>query len=38
VNWLPAPAGGFRLNLRLYWPRRAALTGAWRPPPVQRLG
>ena len=21
VNWLPAPAGGFRLNLRLYWPQ-----------------
>jgi hypothetical protein len=38
VNWLPAPAGGFRLNLRLYWPRRAALTGAWRPPPVERIG
>jgi hypothetical protein len=38
VNWLPAPAGGFRLNLRLYWPRRAALTGAWRPPTVERVG
>jgi hypothetical protein len=37
VNWLPAPAGGFRLNLRLYWPRRPALTGAWRPQPVERL-
>jgi hypothetical protein len=38
VNWLPAPAGGFRLSLRLYWPRRAALTGAWQPPAVERLG
>lgn len=37
VNWLPAPAGPFRLNLRLYWPRRAALTGRWRPPPVVPL-
>jgi hypothetical protein len=37
VNWLPAPAGGFRLNLRLYVPERSALSGAWRPPPVQRL-
>jgi hypothetical protein len=37
VNWLPAPAGGFRLNLRLYWPERSALSGAWRPPPVQRV-
>jgi hypothetical protein len=37
VNWLPAPAGGFCLHLRLYWPERAALTGAWQPPAVQRL-
>jgi hypothetical protein len=34
VNWLPAPAGPFRLNLRLYWPRRAALDGRWQPPPI----
>ncbi|HEU4657498.1 MAG TPA: DUF1254 domain-containing protein [Capillimicrobium sp.] len=33
-NWLPAPAGPFRLMLRMYGPKRAALTGAWRPPPV----
>jgi hypothetical protein len=38
LNWLPAPAGGFRLNLRLYWPRRSALSGAWKPPPVERVG
>jgi hypothetical protein len=38
VNWLPAPPGGFRLNLRLYWPERSALTGAWRPPAVERIG
>jgi hypothetical protein len=38
VNWLPAPAGGFRLNLRLYGPRKAALSGAWRPPPVVSVG
>jgi hypothetical protein len=38
VNWLPAPPGGFRLNLRLYWPERSALTGAWRPPTVERIG
>ena len=25
VNWLPTPAGAFRLNLRLYWPRQSAL-------------
>ena len=37
VAWLPAPSAGFRLNLRLYVPRRSALTGAWRPPAIQRL-
>ena len=34
VNWLPAPAGSFRLNLRLFGPRRSALNGTWRPPPI----
>jgi hypothetical protein len=38
VNWLPSPSGGFRLNLRLYGPSRAARTGAWRPPGVVRVG
>ncbi|WP_148613387.1 DUF1254 domain-containing protein [Nocardioides rubriscoriae] len=38
VNWLPAPSGQFRLNLRLYGPRRAVLTRRWTPPPVQDLG
>jgi hypothetical protein len=37
VNWLPAPAGGFRLNLRLYWPQPSVLRGDWKPPPVERL-
>jgi hypothetical protein len=35
-NWLPAPAGRFRLALRLYEPRRSVLSGAWRPPPLVR--
>ncbi len=35
ANWLPAPAGRFRLALRIYEPRRSALTGRWTPPPVQ---
>ncbi|WP_309648468.1 DUF1254 domain-containing protein [Nocardioides sp.] len=38
VNWLPSPPGQFRLNLRLYGPRPAALDGRWTPPPVQDLG
>jgi hypothetical protein len=34
-NWLPAPkSGGFSMNLRLYWPKPAALDGTWQPPPV----
>ncbi len=37
-NWLPAPkSGGFSMNLRLYWPKPAALDGSWAPPPVKRL-
>jgi hypothetical protein len=38
VNWLPAPPAGFRLNLRLYGPSKAARKGQWRPPPVVNLG
>jgi hypothetical protein len=38
VNWLPTPAGRFRINLRLYLPERSVLDGRWRPPPVQRVG
>ena len=34
VNWLPTPDAGFRLNLRLYGPRKAALNGDWTPPPT----
>jgi hypothetical protein len=36
ANWLPAPAGRFRLALRVYEPRRPVLDGRWRPPPVRR--
>ncbi len=38
VNWLPAPAGQFRLNLRLYGPSKKAIKGAWIPPGVENLG
>lgn len=34
VNWLPAPAASFRLNMRLYGPGKRALNGSWLPPPV----
>lgn len=37
-NWLPAPAGGFNVFLRLYRPREAALTGDWTPPALRRAG
>lgn len=38
VNWLPAPAEGFRLNLRLYMPTKAILDGTWKPPGVNKVG
>jgi hypothetical protein len=37
ANWLPAPAGRFRLGMRLYEPRRSVLRGSWQPPAVERL-
>lgn len=36
-NWLAAPAGDFRLVLRLHWPREEALARRWTPPAVTRL-
>ena len=36
-NWLPAPAGRFRLSLRLYQPRESILQGTYKVPGVQRL-
>ena len=37
-NWLPIKSGeAFLLNARLYWPRPAALDGAWGMPAVERL-
>ena len=34
-NWLPAPAGPFRLQLRLYAPKTEALDGTWKVPLVE---
>lgn len=35
-NWLPAPAGRFKLTLRAYLPGRPVLDGEYRVPPVKR--
>lgn len=37
ANWLPAPAGPFTMNLRLYLPQRRATDGSWAPPPVKQV-
>ena len=37
ANWIPAPAQGFTLVLRLYFPKAAIVDGRWRPPAVLRL-
>ena len=34
VNWLPAPAGRFKLVFRAYLPGPAMLDGSFRLPPV----
>jgi hypothetical protein len=36
-NWLPAPAGNFKLMLRAYLPGRAVLDGDYHVPPVKRV-
>lgn len=37
ANWLPAPAGRFRLGLRAYYPGEELRAARWMPPAVQRL-
>jgi hypothetical protein len=37
ANWLPAPAGPFTMNMRLYLPRPQAIDGRWSPPPIRRV-
>ena len=34
ANWLPAPAGIFRVVMRLYWPKPEALNGTWKQPRI----
>ena len=35
-NWLPAPAGGFHLVMRLYEPGSNIVNQTWGPPPILR--
>ncbi|MBM4272980.1 MAG: DUF1254 domain-containing protein [Deltaproteobacteria bacterium] len=37
ANWLPAPADEFNVTLRLYWPKKEVLEGAWNPLPIRRV-
>jgi hypothetical protein len=34
ANWLPAPDGPIYMVMRLYWPKKAALDGSWKPPAI----
>jgi hypothetical protein len=36
ANWLPAPKGPFSMIMRLYWPKKEALDGQWKPPPLKQ--
>ena len=36
ANWLPAPAGPFLCVMRLYWPKKEAIYGQWKNPPLKR--
>jgi len=36
-NWLPAPAGKFKLMLRAYLPGRAVLDGEYHVPPIMKV-
>ena len=35
-NWLPAPAGGFSIWIRSYWPDQPMLDGTWKPPVIKK--
>jgi hypothetical protein len=37
ANWLPAPAGPFKLMFRFYWPKPAIIDGTWTPPEVMAI-
>jgi len=35
-NWLPAPKDDFNLTMRLYWPKKSVIDGAWKPSAVKK--
>ena len=37
-NWLPAPKDQFNLFMRLYWPKKEIIDGAWKMPSVKHEG
>ncbi|RZT39160.1 DUF1254 domain-containing protein [Cupriavidus agavae] len=37
-NWLPSPSGGFYAILRIYQPKDAVISGAWKLPQFERTG
>jgi hypothetical protein len=37
-NWVPAPANGdFNIVIRNYWPKKEALDGAYKNPPIRKV-
>ena len=37
ANWLPAPASGFNMIMRLYWPEATILNSSWPMPSLQKI-
>jgi hypothetical protein len=37
ANWLPTPAGPFKLMFRFYWPKEAIIDGTWKVPAVTAI-
>jgi hypothetical protein len=37
ANWLPAPAGPFKLMFRFYWPKESIIDGTWKLPDVMAI-
>ena len=37
ANWLPAPADGFTVMMRLYWPSQEIIDGTWELPELHKI-